>query len=60
VEREGYALDVEVFYERFPDLYSQCKVIGHFVSNYRWLHPLKEDSKVDSNSKVLQFMKKQY
>jgi len=53
VEREGYALNVEVFYEWFPDLCSQCKVIGHCVSNYRRLHPLKEDNK-DDRKKIME------
>ena len=38
VEREGFAFPMEVVYEWIPNFCSHCQIIGHHVSNYRWVH----------------------
>jgi hypothetical protein len=42
-EREGYAFKVEVVYERMSLFCSHSHIIGHNISNFRWLHPTKND-----------------
>jgi len=39
VEREGYAFPLEVEYEWLPDFCTHCQILGHSITNYRWLHP---------------------
>ena len=39
VEREGFAINVEVQYERRPLFCHHCYVIGHNVMTCKWLHP---------------------
>jgi hypothetical protein len=39
VEREGFAFKVEVQYERRPLFCHHCYVIGHNVTNCKWLNP---------------------
>jgi len=43
VEREGYAFQVEVAYEWFPDYCTHCHTIGHDISSCRWLYPKKDN-----------------
>lgn len=38
VEREGFAIKVEVQYERHPLFGHHCNVIGHNVTTCKWLH----------------------
>lgn len=57
VEREGFAFDLEVFFEWLPDFYSHCKIIGHDVVDCRWLHPKKFLDKVDRGKKLEQVHK---
>jgi len=37
VEREGFAFPMEVEYEWLPELCSHCHILGHSVTNCRWL-----------------------
>ena len=49
VEREGFAFKVEVKYERRPLFCHHCYVIGHNVTNCKWLNP--EAAKVNDRGK---------
>jgi len=49
VEREGFAFKVEVQYERRPLFCHHCYVIGHNVTNCKWLNP--EAAKVTDRGK---------
>jgi hypothetical protein len=51
VEREGFAFNLEVFFEWLPDFCSHCKVFGHDVVDCLWLHPKKFLDKVDRGKK---------
>jgi hypothetical protein len=42
VERDGFAFPVEVIYERVPLFCSHRRIIGHNISNCKWIHPEKE------------------
>jgi hypothetical protein len=50
VEREGYAFPVEVEYEWLPNFCTHCQILGHSVTNCRWLHPEKVVNKDSENS----------
>jgi len=39
VERDGFAFNMEVQYERLPDFCFRCKNICHNISKCCWLHP---------------------
>ncbi|PNX89783.1 putative NBS resistance protein, partial [Trifolium pratense] len=41
VEREGFALKIEVIYERLPDFCSHCQTIGHNIHTCKWLQPMQ-------------------
>ena len=51
VERDGYAFDVEVQYEKLPLFCHHCNIIGHNVSNCKWLHTKKPMKKIDHGEK---------
>ena len=51
VEREGGSYPTEVVYERILDFCSHCQILGHDVTNCRWLYPRKEDMSKDRVAK---------
>jgi len=53
VEREGYAFNVEVQHERLPLFCFHCQITGHSISTCTWMHPQKENEKVDHGKKPL-------
>jgi len=53
VEREGFAFSIEVEYEWLPEFCSHCQILGHSVTNCRWLHMEKDlNLERDSTKKV--------
>jgi hypothetical protein len=45
VEREGCEFPVEVEYEWLPEFCTHCQILGHSVTNCRWLHLEKDPTK---------------
>lgn len=39
VGRQGFSFKVDMQYERMPLFCHHCYVIGHNISNCKWLHP---------------------
>jgi hypothetical protein len=52
VEREGYAFNVNVIYERLPEFCSHCKIIGHSIAACKWVHPVQETNVQDCCKKI--------
>lgn len=55
VERGGYAFNVEVIYDCLPLFCLHCHIIGHNLSNCKWLYPSKDNDndKADHGKKPL-------
>jgi hypothetical protein len=52
VEQDGYAFNLGVVYERLLEFCPHCQVIGHNISNCKWLHPQRNDKKEVHGKKV--------
>ncbi|MCI19975.1 NBS resistance protein, partial [Trifolium medium] len=55
VERDGYAFNLEIIYERLPSYCFHCGIIGHDVTNCQRLQALKP---VDNGKKMAEPVKK--
>jgi hypothetical protein len=51
VEREGCLFNVELIYKRLLLFYSHSHIIGHNLSNCKWLHSSEEKEKIDIGKK---------
>jgi hypothetical protein len=54
IERDDFAFNLEVAYERLSEFCSLCKTIGHHVQSCKWLHPLTFVTTEDCGKHALQ------